>query len=74
MGRTNHWTDEERAKLRKMREQGLTYDVMAERLGRGNEAISRELRRMGLNDRHRAPAKPKPKSVPRVGKVTLPPL
>ena len=73
MGHTNHWTDEDRAKLRKMREQGLTYEIMAERLGRGHEGVSRELRRMGLNT-HRAPAKPKPKPVPRAGKTTLPPL
>jgi IS30 family transposase len=68
-----YWTDEDRAKLRKMREQGLTHEVIAERLGRGTEAVSRELSKMGLNTR-RAPKKVKAKPVPRAGKTTLPPL
>jgi IS30 family transposase len=61
MGHTRFWTEDEREKLRKLRTEGLDYDVIAARLGRGKEGVSRELRRLGLSSRHSIRQTPKVK-------------
>jgi IS30 family transposase len=70
---TRFWTDADRAKLRKLRGEGLTMDVIAVRLGRSVDSVSREANRLGCGA-HRAPPNPKPKQIKRAGKTTLPNL
>lgn len=76
MPHTNYWTDADRMKLRKFVAEGLTADIIAERLGRGPEAIRHQLAYLGLNRKSVARAKDKrpSRNIPRPGKSTLPPL
>jgi IS30 family transposase len=77
------WTPADEKQLRQLREQGVSLDKIAKRIGRSHSAVVRKCRAMGLTNQtlHRvAPSpkatgdKPKHAAVNRAGKTTLPPL
>lgn len=76
MPHTHFWTDEERVKLRKLVAQGLTHEALAERFGRGVEAVRHQIGKMGLAKKPTRTGKRKPpiRHIPRPGKSTLPSL
>jgi IS30 family transposase len=46
MTHTNYWTDAERERMLKLADQGLTTEVIALRLGRKTDRVSRELAKL----------------------------
>lgn len=75
------WSDEERAKLRRMRAEGLSCAAIGRMLGRSKHSVHRQLLRIGLlpSQRQRMPPPAEPERQHRFGphvvpKVTLPPL
>lgn len=75
------WTDEERAQLRRLRENGLSCLAIGRLLGRSKHSVHRQLLQMRLlpSQRQRLPAPAEPVRERRFGphvvpKVTLPPL
>ena len=73
MVHTRFWTDADRDKLRKLRGEGLTIEVIALRLGRSADSVSREANKLGVGARKPSP-NPRTKQIKRAGKVTLPGL
>lgn len=78
MPHTNFWTDEERLKLRKLVDEGLSTSEMGRRLGRTKGAVTRQLRYLDLTSKWQPREGPGRVVVrtPRLGrgKATLPPL
>jgi hypothetical protein len=72
------WTDEERAMLRRLRQNGLGTVKIAVMMGRSKNSITRQLRYLELGTRNAPrPAKPPAprRDTPhRAGTTTLPPL
>lgn len=76
-----HWTDEERALLRQMIENGLSQSQIGKMLGRTKNSVHRQLTNLGLVSSDRNPVRPRaerpaprPVGHPRAPKTTLPPL
>lgn len=73
------WSDEECAKLRRMRAEGLSCAASGRLLGRSKHSVHRKLRSLGLLPPQGAQEPPEPVRERRFGphvvpKVTLPPL
>jgi hypothetical protein len=74
------WTEEERAQLRRLHENGVSRKQMAAMLGRSTNSVQQQLRAMGLVSSNPAPIKPRAADKPhapvakRSPKTTLPPL
>jgi hypothetical protein len=69
------WTDEERAMLRRLRQNGLGTVKIAVMMGRSKNSITRQLRYLELGTRNvPRPAKPPASRPHRAGATTLPPL
>jgi hypothetical protein len=73
------WTDEERAMLRRLRQNGLGATRIGLMMGRSKHSVDKQLRYLALN----VPQAPRPSKPPgqhdagggiRAGKTTLPPL
>jgi hypothetical protein len=67
------WTDAERAKLRRLHDNGLSQPQIAALLGRTKNSVHRQLANLGLVPSDRPGAHPKV-ARPRSPKTTLPPL
>ena len=69
------WTEEERAMLRRLRQNGVGLKACATMMGRSYHSVTRQVRYLGLQMRVEAPPKPaKPDPPKRVRGATLPPL
>ena len=70
------WSDEERATLRRLRENGLSIRQCAELLGRSFHSVQRAMRRLDLPRLAPGPRPKQTRPAPprRVGLVSLPPL
>jgi hypothetical protein len=69
------WTDEERAMLRRLRQNGVGLKACATMMGRTYHSVTRQVRYLGLQMRVEAPPKRTPEPPKRVrGGSSLPPL
>ena len=68
------WSDEERATLRRLRENGVSIRQCAEMMGRSFHSVQRAIRRVGIERPAPPPHQPRPQPPRRVGLVSLPPL
>jgi hypothetical protein len=73
------WTDEERAMLRRLRQNGLGATRIGVMMGRSKSSVEKQLRYLALNQTAPRPQAPKRPSHDagggiRAGRTTLPPL
>jgi hypothetical protein len=74
------WTDEERAQLRRLNENGLSQSQIGRMMGRTKHSVHRQMASMGLVKSDRHPEIPDRRHSPpgattnRAPKTTLPPL
>ena len=68
------WTDEERAMLRRLRQNGLALRAIAAMMGRSFHSVQRQSRYLKLLLPVKARPAPKPAPPKRVRGATLPPL
>ena len=70
------WTDEERAMLRRLRQNGLGATRIGIMMGRSKNSVDKQLRYLALNPRPQAPKRPLHDAGGgiRAGRTTLPPL